>query len=73
MFSLIPAFKIRFTPPAVFLLDSLKLLIVIKWGFHHHNELLEGRCVNIGTLSAGAAAFMEGGNIKYLYFGKVNS
>lgn len=41
MFTLFRPFTIRFPPQAAFLLNSFKLLIVIKWGFHHHNELME--------------------------------
>lgn len=51
MFTLFRPFTIRFPPQAAFLLNSFKLLIVIKWGFHHHNELMEqGSTVSILAL-----------------------
>lgn len=66
MFSLFQPLTIRFPPQADFLLNSFKLLIGIKWGFHHHNELMQqGRAVSILALFGGAAAFMLNENIKY--------
>lgn len=49
-FLLFQPFTIRFPPQAAFLLNSFKLLIVIKRGFHHNELMGHGSAVSILTL-----------------------